>query len=75
MCNKDILSEYAIINHKLAIETGRYSGIDRNLRYCDMCNLEVLGDEYHFFFECVKPDIVTLRQQCIPRYYLQVQHV
>ena len=47
-------------NHKLAIETGRYSGIDRNLRYCDMCNLDVLGDEYHFFFECVKPDIVTL---------------
>ena len=24
-----------------------------------------------FFFECVKPDIVTLCQQCIPRYYLQ----
>ena len=37
----------------------------------DMCNLNVLGDEYHFFFECVKPDIVSLRQQCIPRYYLQ----
>ena len=36
-----------------------------------MYNLDVLGDEYHFFFECVKPDIVTLRQQCIPRYYLQ----
>ena len=58
-------------NHKLAIETGRYYGIDRTLRYCDMCNLDVLGDEYHVFFECVNPDIVTLRQQCIPRYYLQ----
>ena len=55
----------------MAIETGRYSGIDRNLRYCDMCNQDVLGDEYHFFFECVKSDIVTLRQQCIPRYYLE----
>ena len=58
-------------NHKLAIETGRCYGIDRTLRYCDMCNLDVLGDEYHVFFECVNPDIVTLRQQCIPRYYLQ----
>ena len=58
-------------NHKLATETGRYSGTDRNLRYCDMCNLDVLGDEYHLFFECVKPDIVTLHQQCIQRYYLQ----
>ena len=38
-------------NHKLAIETGRYYGIDRNLRYCGMCNLDVLGDEYHVFFE------------------------
>ena len=45
--------------------------IDRNLRYCDMCNLDVLGDEYHVFFECANPDIVTLCQQCIPRYYLQ----
>ena len=36
-----------------------------------MCNLDVLGDEYHFFFECAKPDIVTLRQQYIPRHYLQ----
>ena len=58
-------------NHKLAIETGRYYGIDRNLRYCGMCNLDVLGDEYHVFFECANPDIVILRQQCIPRYYLQ----
>ena len=24
---------------------------------CGMCNLDVLGDEYHFFFECVKPVI------------------
>ena len=46
-------------NHKLAIEKGRYSGIDRNLRYCDMCYLDVLGDEYHILFECVKPDIVN----------------
>ena len=38
-------------NYKLGIETGRYYGIDRNLRYCDMCNLDVLGDEYHIFFD------------------------
>ena len=55
----------------MAIEAFGYSGINRNLRYCDMCNLDVLGDEYNFFFECVKPDIVTLRQQCIPRYHLK----
>ena len=35
-----------------------------------MCNLDVLGDEYHILFECIKPDIVTFRQQYIPRHYL-----
>ena len=53
-------------NHKLAIETGRYSGIDRNLRYCDLCALDILGDEYHTFFECTKPEIVSLRKRFIP---------
>ena len=33
-------------NHKLAIETGRYSGIDRNLRYCDLCALDILGEKH-----------------------------
>ena len=36
-----------------------------------MCNLDVLGDEYHFLCEYIKPDIMILREQCIPRYYLQ----
>ena len=58
-------------NHKLAIETGRYSGIDRNLRYCDLCASDILGDEYHTFFECTKPEIVSLRKRFIPRHYSQ----
>ena len=39
-------------NHKLSIEKGRYNGIDRNLRHCDLCNMNTLGDEYHTFLEC-----------------------
>ena len=58
-------------NHKLAIETGRYSGIDQNLRYCDLCASDILGDEYHTFFECTKPEIVSLRKRFIPRHYSQ----
>ena len=69
------VSQYIVIfrcsNHKLAIETVRYFGIDRSLRSCGMCNLDVLGDEYHFLCEYIKLDIMTLRQQCIPRYNLQ----
>ena len=51
----------------------RYSGIDRNLRYCDLCALDILGDEYHTFFECTKPEIVSLRKRFIPLHYSQQQ--
>ena len=35
-----------------------------------MCNQDILGDEYHGFLKkCIKPDIMTLQQRFIPRYY------
>ena len=58
-------------NHKLPIERGRYTGLDRNLRYCDLCDLNVIGDEYHVFFECSNPAIVSLRHRFIPWFYRQ----
>ena len=70
------------LNQKYFLITSRVDG-NRNVvldelfecNTCGMCNLHVLGDEYHFFFECVKPDIVTLGQQCIPRYYLRSTNI
>ena len=44
-------------NHKLNIETGRYYNIDRNLRTCENCNMNLIGDEYHLFFNCTKPNV------------------
>ena len=46
------LPDHAIItfrtcNHKLAVDVGRYQNVDRNLRNCDLCNLYILGDDYH----------------------------
>lgn len=38
-------------NHKLPIETGRWSGIPLNERKCTFCN-EDIGDEYHFIMQC-----------------------
>lgn len=54
-------------NHKLAIEKGRYSNVPRNQRFCNMCNANVIGDEFHFVFECKNLDI--LRQKLIPKFY------
>lgn len=43
---------YRLCNNRLPIETGRWAGIDRNLRKCIHCNLNYIGDEYHYVFEC-----------------------
>ena len=48
-----------------------YSGFGFAERYCDLCALDILGDEYHTFFECTKPEIVSLRKRFIPLHYSQ----
>ena len=49
---KYIVWKFRTVNHKLPIETGRYTRIPRNERVCKMCNGGQLGDEFHFCFEC-----------------------
>ena len=44
------ICKFRLSNHKLNIETGRYNNTERNLRYCDKCLLNLVGDEYHLFF-------------------------
>ena len=39
-------------NQNLPIETGRWRNIDRGNRYCNLCNCQKLGDEYHYVLEC-----------------------
>ena len=39
-------------SHKLEIETGRWSNIPRDQRYCKNCILNKMENEYHFLFEC-----------------------
>ena len=52
--NKDriLLCRYRTCNHRLPIETGRWTNIDRNERYCQLCNSNKIGDEYHYILEC-----------------------
>ncbi len=39
-------------NHKLPIETGRWNGIERSERKCNLCNLKDIGDEFHYLLIC-----------------------
>ena len=47
-----ILCKFRTTNHKLAVELGRYSNVLRCQRFCNICNVDTLGDEFHFIFEC-----------------------
>ena len=44
--------KFKTTNHNLPIEKGRHLGVDRNLRFCSQCNKNLMGDEFHYLFEC-----------------------
>ena len=43
---------FKCLSHKLPVELGRFCGIERDDRICDLCGLNRLADEYHYLFEC-----------------------
>jgi hypothetical protein len=50
--HRNILCKFRTTNHKLAVELGRYTNVLRSRRFCNICDEEILGDEYHFVLEC-----------------------
>ena len=64
---KIILTKFRCGNHRLPIVTGRFNGIDRQNRICQLCNLNKIGDEFHYLFEC--PNIETSRKKYLKKYY------
>ena len=56
-------------NHHLPIVSGRYSNIPRNMRFCNLCNLHSLGDEFHYLFEC--PFFANDRNLFLKRYFIR----
>ena len=51
------LVKFRIGNHKLMIETGRYSQISRVNRLCPTCGSNQIEDEIHLLFHCPKYSI------------------
>ena len=64
------ITKFRLSNTKLPIETGRYHNIERNRRYCTLCEANCIGDEYHLVFECKNVNIVNIRTKYIPLCYL-----
>ena len=39
-------------NHKIPVEKFRQNSEDRNLRYCTLCHINEVGDEFHYVLKC-----------------------
>ena len=61
------MSKLRLCSHNLRIHTGRYTGLERNLRLCQLCNMNEVEDEFHLLFKC--STYSHLRQTFIKRYY------
>ena len=64
---KFALSRFRLSSHPLYIETGRYTGIPKEERFCVFCNMRSIENEYHFLMIC--PHYVDIRRKYLPAYY------
>lgn len=62
------VTQLRLSNHKLPIETGRYTGIDRNNRLCTLCKCST-GDEYHCLMQCYHPKLTDLRNKFLSKIF------
>ena len=49
---RQLFTKFRVSDHSLEIESGRYKNITREERISKNCNLNEIGDEYHFFLKC-----------------------
>ena len=64
-----ILFKFRSMNHKLPIEKGRFDDIPRELRTCNLCTSNSLGDEFHYLFEC--SHLVNTRKLYLDKYFYE----
>ena len=64
---RNICCKFRTGNLKLPIEVGRWQNIDRNDRKCTLCNLNDIGDEFHYMFTCTDLIIKDARIRYIDR--------
>jgi hypothetical protein len=70
LCFPNIRKTTFISNHKLPIEHGRWNNIPRENRKCNSCNLEEIGDEFHYILNCPLSNIEIFksrRDTCIQK--------
>ncbi|MEW8548127.1 MAG: reverse transcriptase family protein, partial [Candidatus Thiodiazotropha sp.] len=66
-------SRFRCMNHRLPIEFGRFSRLERAKRKCKLCGSGDLGDEFHYLFKCSY--FKRQRKKSIPMKYLKNPNV
>ena len=59
--HRSTITRLRVSSHHLAIETGRYEGLQRSDRICATCDLGVVDNEQHFLAECQSTELDPLR--------------
>ncbi len=63
-----MLSKFRLGGMRLPVDRGRFQNIPRESRFCDFCDSEQLGDEFHMILEC--KSLVDLRKKYLPTFCL-----
>ena len=61
------LLHFRTLNHRLPVQTGRTNNIDRGRRLCSKCDMNDVGDEFHYIMLC--PYFTESRQKFIGKKY------
>ena len=61
--------KFRTLNHKLPIKYGRWHNIARNMRFCNLCNRNEIGDECHYILEC--NFFNSIRKDYIDTYFIK----
>ena len=65
-----LLCQFRCNNFKLPIEVGRWNNIPRDQRFCTLCHLQKIGDEFHYIFECSENDVAQARLNLLPKHFI-----
>jgi hypothetical protein len=61
--NRFTFCRFRTSNHRLPIEVGRWTNVERHNRLCQLCQSREIGDEFHYVLQC--PNFVTDRKNLI----------
>ena len=68
--SRQAICNFRTNNTRIPKVTGRYKGLERSERMCNICDSHCVGDEYHVLFECKNVNVMYYRKKYLPKYYV-----